>query len=185
MEKLILFYDDTKPSCCRCISSFQKHENVECRKMSDNQDKTLIFATGAKIGLVFESENGKVPYTVSHIIWRVVADKNQEHMILVTGGKRELKAIETAQKDMDKRGYHTGHIYFRYLLEKYKVKGEEATDRILKDMETNEIRDHVREKYGSMTQEGSSEKPAEGISDLQKISEGSLNMMIGSRGGRI
>ena len=44
MEKLILFYDDTKPSCCRCISSFQKHENVECRKMSDNQDKTLIFA---------------------------------------------------------------------------------------------------------------------------------------------
>ena len=151
MEKLILFYDDTKPSCCRCISSFQKHENVECRKMSDNQDKTLIFATGAKIGLVYESENGKVPYTVSHIIWRVVADKNQEHMILVTGGKRELKAIETAQKDMDKRGYHTGHIYFRYLLEKYKVKGEEATDRILKDMETNEIRDHVREKYGSMT----------------------------------
>lgn len=144
MEKLILFYDDTKPSCCRCISSFQKHENVECRKMSDNQDKTLIFATGAKIGLVFESENGKVPYTVSHIIWRVVADKNQDHMILVTGGKRELKAIETAQKDMDKRGYHTGHIYFRYLLEKYKVKGEEATDRILKDMETNEIRDHVR-----------------------------------------
>lgn len=88
MEKLILFYDDTKPSCCRCISSFQKHENVECRKMSDNQDKTLIFATGAKIGLVFESENGKVPYTVSHIIWRVVADKNQEHMILVTGGKQ-------------------------------------------------------------------------------------------------
>ena len=85
MEKLILFYDDTKPSCCRCISSFQKHENVECRKMSDNQDKTLIFATGAKIGLVFESENGKVPYTVSHIIWRVVADKNQDHMILVTG----------------------------------------------------------------------------------------------------
>lgn len=51
MEKLILFYDDTKPSCCRCISSFQKHENVECRKMSDNQDKTLIFATGAKMVL--------------------------------------------------------------------------------------------------------------------------------------
>ena len=86
---------------------------------------------------------------------------------------------------MDKRGYHTGHIYFRYLLEKYKVKGEEATDRILKDMETNEIRDHVREKIWKYDQEGSSEKPAEGISDLQKISEGSLNMMIGSRGGRM
>ena len=28
MEKLILFYDDTKPSCCRCIGSFQEHEFI-------------------------------------------------------------------------------------------------------------------------------------------------------------
>ena len=26
MEKLIIFYDDTKPSCCRCISRFEKYE---------------------------------------------------------------------------------------------------------------------------------------------------------------
>lgn len=88
---------------------------------------------------------------MSHIIWRIVADKNQDHMILVTGGKRELKAIESAQKDMEKRGYHVRHVYFRYLLEKYKVKGEEATDRILKDLETNELRDNVKEKYRNMT----------------------------------
>lgn len=151
MEKLIIFYDDTKPSCCRCISSFQEHENVECRKITENLEKTLIFATGARVGLIFESDDGKVPYAVSHIIWRIVADKNQDHMILVTGGKRELKAIESAQKDMEKRGYHVRHVYFRYLLEKYKVKGEEATDRILKDLETNELRDNVKEKYRNMT----------------------------------
>ena len=42
---------------------------------------------GPEVGLIFESENGKLPYGVSHIIWKIVADKNRNHMLLITGGK--------------------------------------------------------------------------------------------------
>lgn len=150
MGKIIIFYDETKASCCRWISRFEGHDNVECRKASDYAEKRLIFATGAKIGLVFESENGKVPYAVSHIIWRMTADKKEEHMILVTGGRRELKAIQAAEADMEKRGYYVGNIYIRYMLDKYKVKEEEAVEWILNDMETGQAKDNVKKKYINM-----------------------------------
>lgn len=151
MEKLIIFYDDTKASCCRCISRFEQRENVECRKMSDYKDKSLIFASGARLGLVFESENGKVPFAVSHIIWRVVADKNSEHMILVTGGRREFSAVRTAREDMEKRGYHVRNIYSRYLLEKHRIKEEDAVAWIMDDMETGQVRDRIEDKDKNMS----------------------------------
>lgn len=151
MEKLIIFYDDTKAGCCRCVSRFETYENVECRKVSDYKDKTLIFATGAKVGFVFESENGKVPYGISHIIWRMVADKKGEHIILVTGGRREFKAIRTASEDMEKRGYHVRNIYTRYILEKYKVREEEAIRWVLEDMQTGQVRNDIHEKYHALS----------------------------------
>ena len=151
MEKLIIFYDDTKAGCCRCVSRFETYENVECRKASDYKDKTLIFATGAKVGFVFESENGKVPYAISHIIWRMVGDKKEEHMLLVTGGSREFRAIRSATKDMEKRGYHVRYIYTRYMLEKYKVKEEDAIEWRLTDIQTGQIRNDIKEKYAGMT----------------------------------
>lgn len=122
MEKLIIFYDDTKAGCCRCVSRFETYENVECRKASDYKDKTLIFATGAKVGFVFESENGKVPY-----------------------------AIRSATKDMEKRGYHVRYIYTRYMLEKYKVKEEDAIEWMLTDIQTGQIQNDIKEKYAGMT----------------------------------
>ena len=42
MEKLIIFYDDTRPSCCRCISRFEGKENVECRKASEYLEKIPV-----------------------------------------------------------------------------------------------------------------------------------------------
>ncbi len=96
MEKLVIFYDDRKNSCINCAEKFGQYENVECRKISDYQDQSLVYATGARVGLIFESENGKLPYGVSHIIWKIVADKNRNHMLLITGGSRELKAARAA-----------------------------------------------------------------------------------------
>lgn len=151
MEKMIIFYDDTKASCCRYAEGFQKQENVECRKASDYQGKTLIFATGARIGLVFESDNGKVPYAVSHIIWRMTADKKAEHMVLVTGGRREFKAIRAAKTDMEKRGYHVENIYIRYMIEKYKLKEEDTIEWILNDMDTNQVKKDINEKYQNLS----------------------------------
>lgn len=151
MDKLIIFYDDTKTGCCRCVSRFETHENVECRKASDYNDKTLIFATGAKVGFVFESENGKVPYAVSHIMWRMVADKKEEHILLVTGGRREFKAIRAASTDLEKRGYHVRNIYTRYILEKYKIKEEEAIEWMLNDIQTGQVRSDIEEKYTGLT----------------------------------
>lgn len=126
MEKLIIFYDDAKAGCCRCVSRFETYENVECRKVSDYKDKTLI-------------------------IWRMVADKKGEHMILVTGGRREFKAIRTASEDMEKRGYHVRNIYTRYILEKYKVREEEAIEWVLEDMQTGQVRNDLQEKYHALS----------------------------------
>ncbi|MFR9145322.1 MAG: hypothetical protein ACLVJ4_01695 [Mediterraneibacter sp.] len=151
MDKIIIFYDDTRPGCCRIAAEWEKAENVECRKASEYLDKTFVFATNARIGLVSESENGKIPYIISHIIWRLVGDKNGQHMILVSGGRRELKAIRTAINDMAKRGYHVRYIYTRYMLEKYKIKEEDAVHWILNDMETEQLRNDIKEKYENMS----------------------------------
>lgn len=129
MEKLIIFYDDTKPSCCRCISRFEEYENVECRKASDYLEKSLFFATNARIGLVFESDDGKVPYVISYVIWRMNADKTKDHMILVTGGRREFKAIETARNDMETDQVKSD------VKEKYK------------DMSRREVAKHLRKEF--------------------------------------
>ncbi|HJA68123.1 MAG TPA: hypothetical protein H9955_17740 [Candidatus Mediterraneibacter cottocaccae] len=150
MEKTIIFYEDTKKSCCDGAARFAAQENVECRKISEYQDKKLIFSTGGRLGFLFESENGKVPYDVSHVIWRVVADKKGDHMIMVTGGQRELAAIRSAQDDMEKRGYHVAHIYIRYILEKYKLREENAVQWIMTDMETGQSGKDLREKYLNM-----------------------------------
>ena len=129
MEKLIIFYDDTRPSCCRCISRFEGKENVECRKASEYLEKSLFFATNARIGLVFESDDGKVPYVISHVIWRMNADKTKDHMILVTGGRREFKAIETARNDMETDQVKSD------VKEKYK------------DMSRREVTKHLRKEF--------------------------------------
>ena len=71
-------------------------------------------------------------------------------MILVTGGRRELKAIRAAETDMEKRGYSIGNIYIRYILDKYKVKEEEAVEWILDDLETGQAKDDAKKKYSNM-----------------------------------
>ncbi|MCC2256005.1 hypothetical protein LKD70_16560 [Ruminococcus sp. CLA-AA-H200] len=151
MEKIIIFYDDTKTACIRAAEKFGAHENTECRKASEYRDKTLVFAMDAKVGFIFEAENGRVPYVISHIIWRMSADKNREHMLMVTGGRRELKAIRTAEKDMEKRGYHVGSIYTRYILDKYKLTEDESVGLIIEDMITGKTRNEFREKYSGMS----------------------------------
>lgn len=154
MDKFVIFYDDRKNSCINCAEKFGQYENVECRKISDYQDQSLVYANGARVGLIFESENGKLPYGVSHIIWKIVADKNRNHMILITGGSRELKAARAAVSDLDERGYHILNLYTRYVMEKNKITPEEAVEWILKDIETEKpkrMKEWVKEKYQGMS----------------------------------
>lgn len=151
MEKLIIFYDDAKAGCCRCAEKLAQYDHVECRKASDYREKSLIFATGAKIGLLFESENGRVPYGISHIIWRMTADKKKEHMILVTGGSRELKAIRTARRDMEKRGYNVRDIYTRYMLEKNRLSEEDAIEWVINDVETGETGTQIKTRFRNLS----------------------------------
>ena len=97
MEKLVIFYDDRKNSCINCAEKFGQYENVECRKISDYQDQSLVYTTGARVGLIFESENGKLPYGVSHIIWKIVADKNRNLLLTRIHQRNSI--------------YH-GHVFF-------------------------------------------------------------------------
>lgn len=151
MKKLVIFYDDAKQSCCDYVSEFAKHENVEVRKASEHRDKSMIFATGASIGLVFESKNGKIPYEISHVIWRLIADKKESHMILVTGGSRELKAIRSAKNEMGQRGYQVKNVYSKYTLQKRKLEGPAAVEDILEDL--TEGKEHIfpKERFQHMT----------------------------------
>ena len=73
MDKRIIFYDDTKQSCRELAQRLEKYENVVCRKAGNYKDQYMIFARDCRVGLVFESENGKIPDVISHIIWRIVA----------------------------------------------------------------------------------------------------------------
>ena len=154
MDKFVLFYDDRKNSCIKCAETFSQYENIECRRISEYQEQSLIYATGARVGLIFESENGKLPYGVSHIIWKIVADKNRNHMLLITGGSRELKAARAAVSDLGERGYHILNLYTRYVMEKNKITPEEAAEWILKDIETEKpkrVKERVKEKYQGMS----------------------------------
>ncbi len=149
-EKLIIFYDDTKKSCRDCIREFEAYGYVECRRVSDYQKKTMIYATEAKIGLVFEGEDGKVPDSVLHVIRRLIADKKENHMLLVTGGRREFKAIKTAREEMNQRGYSVSNIYSRYLLQKHKLKQDAAVNWILYELSEGQETVSPREKYRDM-----------------------------------
>ena len=82
MKKLTIYYDDTKQSCRRFADEFLKYENVECRKASEYQEQRIIFDDRVRIGLIFESQDGQIPASVLHIIRRVVADKEEKHLVL-------------------------------------------------------------------------------------------------------
>ena len=96
MNKIIIFYEDTKESCRKFAQEFAAHENIQCRKASDYAKEPIIFASNARIGLIFESSSGKIPGDIAHIIQKLVADKTKDHMILVTGGGQELRTVRAA-----------------------------------------------------------------------------------------
>ncbi len=134
MKKLVIFYDDKKKSCCEYAEAFAGQENAECRKASDYPDQKPIYAMDCKIGLIFESERGRVPYSILHVIWRLTATKTEKHMILVTGGQKEFHGIRTAMEEMRQRGYETGSVYSRYLIEKQRMGTEEAVEWMLHEL---------------------------------------------------
>ncbi len=151
MKKLVIFYDDKKKSCCEYVQAFSGEENVECRKASDYPDQKPIYAMDCKIGLVFESERGKVPYCILHIIWRLTASKTEKHMILVTGGQKEFHGIRTAADELEQRGYMAGSVYSKYLLEKQKLETKEAAEMILQELSEGYENLMVNGKYEGLS----------------------------------
>ena len=84
---------------------------------------------------------------------RLFADKNRNHMLLITCGSRELKAARAAVSDLGERGYHILNLYTRYVMEKNKITPEKAVEWILKDIETEKpkhMKERVKEKYQGM-----------------------------------
>ena len=141
MEKLIIFYEDAKQSCREFAQSLEKYENVECRKASEYKDQGLFFSRNCRTGLVFESQNGKIPDVISQIIWRVVAEKKESHMIYVTGGSRELLALRRAKENIQTRGYTAKYIYTGYILEKCHMDKNSAAEFIMDSL--NNDRENV------------------------------------------
>lgn len=131
MDKMIIFYEDTKQSCRKLVQELEQYENIECRKASDYKEQFMIFARNCRVGLVFESNEGKIPDVISHIIWRFVADKEESHMIYITGGRREFLALRRAEEDMQARGYSVKYIYTGYILEKLHLEKNKIPEYIM------------------------------------------------------
>ncbi len=144
VKKIVIFYDDTKTTCREYARMLEKHGQVECRKASEELNHTLIFAGEGKFGLMFESNYGEVPYEILHVIWRITADKKEHPVLLITGGSREFKALRTAAHELGQRGYIVKNIYSRYLIQKQKMKTEDAVEWIIHDLEEN--RENIPEK---------------------------------------
>lgn len=151
MEEITIFYDDTKKSCRDFAKFFEKYDNVVCKKASEYVGEPIILNTSQKIGLIFESENGKVPYCMSHIIWKSVASKKRTHMILVTGGKREFRAVKRAKTEMEQRGYRVANVYTRYLLEKDSSNIASWVYWIMDDLTLGQENILHKEKYTNLT----------------------------------
>ena len=147
MKKLTIYYDDTKQSCRRFADEFLKYENVECRKISEYQEQRIIFADRVRIGLIFESQDGQIPAPVLHIIRRVVADKEEKHLVCVTGGRRELQALHAAREEMQQRAYQVSNLYTKYIFEKHRLGTAEAVARMAEDMEDGRENVLFKEKY--------------------------------------
>ena len=147
MKGLTIYYDDTKRSCQEFAEAFSKYEQVVCVRASDYKRQQIIFAPGKIIGLIFESERGKVPQGIERIISKIVASKTETHLIIVTGGSREFDSARTASVNMARRGYTVKNIYTKYLFEKNKLDVEAAADRIICDMEEEKETIHVLKKY--------------------------------------
>ena len=116
MDTLTVYYDGSRQSCRELAEKFSRYDGVVCRKAADYRKQQIIFAQGERIGLVFESRNGKIPFDISHIIWKIAASKTKTHMIFVSGGERELRALMNAREEMEQRGYHVENVYARYFL---------------------------------------------------------------------
>lgn len=138
MNKIIIFYEDTKESCRKFAQEFAAHENIQCRKASDYAKEPIIFASNARIGLIFESSSGKIPGDIAHIIQKLVADKTKDHMILVTGGGQELRTVRAAVSDMEQRGYHVANIYTKYFLQKTHLDIPDAAAQIFNDLQNRQ-----------------------------------------------
>ena len=148
LKEITIYYDDTKQSCQTVAREFSKYDNVQCKKASDYEDQKIIFTNREKVGFVFESQKGNVPYGVSHVMWKMVGDKTKDHMLCVTGGSREFNAVKTACSDLKQRGYHISHIYTKYILtEKYKLSIEDSVKKILSDMMADQADGPDKEEY--------------------------------------
>ncbi len=147
MKGLTIYYDDTKQSCQEFAETFSKYDQVVCLRASDYRRQQIIFAPGKTIGLIFESESGKVPRGIERIISKIVASKTDTHLIIVTGGSSEFDSAKTASVNMARRGYTVKNIYTRYLFEKNKLNVQAATDRMICDMKEEKETIHILRQY--------------------------------------
>jgi hypothetical protein len=131
----VIFYDDKKSSCRQYAEELMKYEDVICKKASEYQNKTVIFELDNHVGFLFESENGKIPKAITHVICSTVMGKKETPILIVTGGGREIKAIKSAKDTLNTRGYSIKNIYTKYVFDKYDYNVIAAVRQIMSDVE--------------------------------------------------
>lgn len=138
MEEITIYYEE-KSSCQLYLKEFQQQGNVVLKKASDYAKEHMIFEKNHIVGFVFESDHKKIPYDISHIIWRLIMDKNGKCFVMVTGGQSELTTLKMAATNLESRGYKVVSGYTRYLGEKRKISSEEVVKIIIERLFSEEV----------------------------------------------
>lgn len=138
MDEITIYYEE-KSSCLLYLREFQKQGNIVLKKASDYSKEHMIYEKNHNVGFVFESCQQKIPYDISHIIWRLIMDKNGKCFVMVTGGQREFSTLKMAATDLESRGYKVVSGYTRYLGEKRKIGEEQVVKIITEQLASEEV----------------------------------------------
>lgn len=134
MEQISVYYDDRDSRCREYIRCLNQYDNVRCKKASHYGEKMFIYEPEDIVGFIFSSNDGDVPAEISHIISRMIMNKRGKCFLIVTGGKKEMKALKSAVNHLEKRGYHVLRCCSPYLLEKKNLSVQEGIEKIMKDI---------------------------------------------------
>ena len=117
MEQISVYYDDRDSRCREYIRYLNQYDNVSCKKASLHGEKMFIYEPEDIVGFIFSSDDGEVPSEIIHIISRMIMNKRGKCFLIVTGGKKEMKALKSA---------------VNHLLEKKNLSVQEGIEKIMK-----------------------------------------------------
>lgn len=138
MDQITVYYDGDKSKCREYAEFLSKIENVTCKNAADYTEEFMIQESNSVVGFIYESGKETIPYSIKHVIWRLIMNKNGKCFVIVLGGSKELLSLREAAEELETRGYTVVKGYTQYFFEKNKMKPEESAAWVLNEVENHQ-----------------------------------------------